>query len=185
MSETWTSAYDNPDFMVSSYGRVVEVKTGRVIKPTTAPTGYVYISFGGKGYRLNRLVAISFKGFPEKGFVCCHEDGNKQNNRLENLVYKTQKENIHDKYKHGTMFRGKKAPAAKYGKELTDKILALSEHKTCRQISEEIGLCFSTIARVIRYHKGRRRVKCLQTPHTYRSCPLNYLKTLVNQAQTF
>jgi hypothetical protein len=181
----WADAYDNSDFEVSNAAKVRHKQTQKAVTPVVDIHGYANICFGGRAYRLHRLVAISFFGFPKEGLVCCHIDGNKLNNNLDNLQYKTQKENIHDKYKHGTMFRGKKAPAAKYGKEVTDKILALYTHKTCREISDEVGISFGTVAKVVRYHKGRRRARRSTNPALSANCPLAYLKTLVNQAQRF
>lgn len=49
------------------------------------------------------LVALAFIGPRPEGMVVAHENGIKTDDRLVNLSYKTQLENIHDKFRHGTV----------------------------------------------------------------------------------
>ena len=55
----------------------------------------------------------TFVGRRPDGTECRHIDGNKLNNRLENLEWTTHKINELDKYKHGTIMRGPKNGYAK------------------------------------------------------------------------
>jgi hypothetical protein len=49
-----------------------------------------------KNIRGHILVMQTFVGYPEEGMVICHWDDVKDNNRLDNLRYGTNKENFED-----------------------------------------------------------------------------------------
>lgn len=59
-------------------------------------------------YSCHRLVMLAFVGPAPEQYQVAHEDGNPLNNDLKNLNYKTQKENEHDKKRHGTDPRGER-----------------------------------------------------------------------------
>lgn len=52
--------------------------------------------------RIHVAVMQTFEGFPEEGLVICHYNDIKTDNRLENLRYDTQKENIKDAVRNGS-----------------------------------------------------------------------------------
>ena len=51
--------------------------------------------------RIHILVMLAFRGPTPKGKVINHIDGNKMNNRLDNLEFITQGENLKHAYDHG------------------------------------------------------------------------------------
>jgi hypothetical protein len=55
----------------------------------------------------------AFVGPCPEGMVCCHNDGDPSNNRLENLRFDTHKANCDDKLRHGTLCRGEEARHAR------------------------------------------------------------------------
>jgi hypothetical protein len=76
---------------VSSYGRV-KITTSLVTYGDNRE--YAAVNVDGKNYRVNRLVCMAFKpidNFAE--FVVNHIDGNKRNNRVENLEWTTHRGN--------------------------------------------------------------------------------------------
>lgn len=93
-----------------TYGRNKSTRTvrGRTLGLRVNPrSGYVQsvISVGGKvSYLYNhRLVCLAFNGEPaDDSMEVCHGDGDKQNNRPENLRWGTREENMADKKLHGT-----------------------------------------------------------------------------------
>ena len=97
----------------------------RECKQTLNTWGYmtVNLSKNGKGStkRVHRLVANAFLG--ESNLQIDHIDGNKQNNRLDNLEYVTPKENTNRAWKKGI---------AKYTDERKEKLreIALEKWKT-------------------------------------------------------
>lgn len=94
-------------YAVSNLGRVMRTSPGKRTRPgkilVTTPNscGYPYVEIGRKGYKVHALVAAAFIGPRPSGMQINHKDGNKQNNRLENIEYCTQSENIRHSYRHG------------------------------------------------------------------------------------
>ena len=76
---------------------------GRILfASSTAKTGYSIVHFGnGQSGLVHRLVLTAFVGPPPEGTECCHNDGNPQNNRLENLRWDTHQSNLLDQAVHG------------------------------------------------------------------------------------
>jgi len=80
----------NPYF-VSNYGRF---KSASIFKTHYAIiNGYNVVSIKGKTLYLHRLVGLTFLDNPENKKCINHKDGNKLNNRLENLEWATNLEN--------------------------------------------------------------------------------------------
>jgi hypothetical protein len=109
-----------PGYSVTDDGKVWSSKRHRWMK--TRPNHYghrmVMLSLCGnyRPYRVHRLVLFAFRGQPEPGQVARHLNGNPADNRVENLVWGTQQENIDDKFRHGTICHGDRH----YNAKLTD-----------------------------------------------------------------
>ncbi len=84
-------------YMVSDCGRVMNVKSGRILKLFTGRR-YVQLNLYKNGLPtccwVHRLVLCAFKGLPKDDQECNHKDGVKHNNRLRNLEWMTRKENV-------------------------------------------------------------------------------------------
>ena len=90
-------------YQVSNFGRVKSTvhfthKKDTILKGDIKNGGYVYVNLyknhKGTKFYVHRLVAKAFlKQYDDKQYVN-HIDCNKQNNKVENLEYCTQKENI-------------------------------------------------------------------------------------------
>lgn len=97
----------------------------RECKQTLNTWGYMTVNLSKNGKsntkRVHRLVANAFLG--ESNLQIDHIDGNKQNNRLDNLEYVTSKENTNRAWKKGI---------AKYTDERKEKLrkIALEKWKT-------------------------------------------------------
>jgi hypothetical protein len=111
MTESWLQVEENDKYLVSNKGRVFGVY-GKMLKPHENTGGYLRVSMSKNGKTIKRsihsLVARAFIGRRPCGFQVCHLNGNKQDNRVENLKYVTPKENTSHKLRHGTMLRGDK-----------------------------------------------------------------------------
>jgi len=96
----WVAIEQFPAFEVSNDGRIRGPRGAR--KAWVNENGYVMIGFAcgprrTKHFRVHVLVAAAFIGPKPIGMDINHKDGNKQNNRVENLEYMTRSENC----KHG------------------------------------------------------------------------------------
>ena len=80
-------------------------------------TGYLCVNLTSRGRRsqesVHRLVLQAFVGLPSSTYEACHNDGDRKNNRVENLRWDSRKNNHADKKKHGTWQVGSNNGSAK------------------------------------------------------------------------
>lgn len=100
MSETWATIDDHEQYEVSSMGRVRNRRTGLVRKPTANEKGYLRVQLGGSWLRIHRLVAAAFIPNPCGKPQVNHIDGDKTNNRADNLEWCTNVENARHAVSH-------------------------------------------------------------------------------------
>ena len=97
----WKSIPDHEGvYEIDSGGNIRNLNTGRELRPYLNAGGYREVTLGRKSWRVHRLVLLAFVGPSELGVR--HLDGDKLNNKLSNLAYGTQRENVHDSMRHGT-----------------------------------------------------------------------------------
>ena len=94
-----------PNYIVSNEGDVINKESGKCLKPHQITGGYleVQLSKDGKSYhkRLHRIVASSFCLKEVEATEVNHIDGNKANNRADNLEWVTKSENMNHAYRTG------------------------------------------------------------------------------------
>ena len=100
-------------------GRIYSHLTNRFLKQQKTHRGYMSVHLFKNGVssrkRVHRLVAKAFISNPNEKEQINHIDGNKENNRVENLEWCTRSENAKDAYENGLMDKTKKW-ASKMGK---------------------------------------------------------------------
>ena len=91
----------NDRYSVSDCGDVRNDETVRILKGRPVNGGYLYVVLHGKSVAVHKLVATAFIPNPENKEQVNHIDGNKRNNRVENLEWCTRSENIKHAYRIG------------------------------------------------------------------------------------
>jgi hypothetical protein len=126
--EIWRDIDGHSGYQVSSLGRIKSVDRqvlarrggtvrtvsliGKILRPRRLPNGYLRASLGaGSDEYIHRLVLLAFVGDCPLGMECAHDDGDRSNNKLSNLEWKTPSANGLDKRRHGTALFGAKNPA--------------------------------------------------------------------------
>ena len=113
--ENWAIIKDFENYAVSDHGRVkrlagYQARQERIRKPSPIPSGYMQVNLCRDGKHIqryiHRLVAEAFLGLRPDQQVN-HKNGNKHDNRLENLECVTQSENILHAYANGLVSRPK------------------------------------------------------------------------------
>lgn len=121
-TEEWRLIPGFPGYEASTTGcvrsverRVSQVRYGKIhyiTKPATVlatrdQSGYSVVQLRRADRRptakvVSRLVLMAFTGEDIPGLDCCHINGDRQDNRPENLRWGTRQENVDDMLRHGT-----------------------------------------------------------------------------------
>lgn len=139
--EVWCGIPGWPRYFVSNLGRV---KGPRGLKKLTPDRdGYLRASLsrGGKSHTraAHRLVLQAFAG--GCGQHARHLNGDRTDNRLENLRWGTARDNMRDRREHGTWPTGENHPRARLTPDVVRHIRALrASGVTNGQVSERMGI---------------------------------------------
>jgi len=155
-----------PEYEVSEHGDVRRVAGGQgaqrnhVLRPWVNPkSGYLQLTLWRHNQRVqltvHRLVALAFHGSPptEKHSVA-HNDGSRTNNHYTNLRWATQRENMADRVRHGTVNHGPRNGQAKL-----DEICVRAIRKMCaagvrrKSAAEGFGVCRQAVDSIVNGHR--------------------------------
>jgi hypothetical protein len=106
---------------------------------------------------VHRLVLEAFVGPCPEGYVCCHNDGNPDNNHLENLRWDSYRANEADKLCHGTRPLGSTARSKLHEEEVLEIRRAKAEGISIHHLATTYGVCRQNIEAII-YRKTWRHI---------------------------
>lgn len=156
-AEEWRRIPTAPDWSVSSLGRVrretpaPRTWSGRILKQKREKQGYLVVHVRANGVpgtrRVHQLVAEAFLGPRPEGYETCHYNGDRSDNRVENLRYDSPKGNSDDRIRHGTANRGERHGSARLNRR---EVHAIRRLLAAGNSSYEVAPFFKVSARTVR-----------------------------------
>lgn len=128
----------------------------RVLKPVIDATGYPIVSLTDgtkkRNRSIHRLLALAYIPNPEALPHVNHIDGNKCNNKLENLEWVSVKENTQHAIRIGITdpTSDQRCPNKKRVKQYTLDGLLLAEYNSIHDAGRKTGVAWQNISKVIR-----------------------------------
>lgn len=134
-------------YEVSDLGAVHSIRAGRAMRcfVRDSKKGYVSVALSLEGRVrtafVHTLVLEAFIGPRPTGHQAAHLDGDRANNALTNLAWKTQSENEADKLRHGTALIGERANGSRLTADVIREIRAARANGESRpSVAERFGL---------------------------------------------
>jgi len=163
MEEIWKplkGIVENGDnYEVSNLGQVRRADSHKIMALTTVANGYKRIGLSLKGVKIthsvHRMVALAFIPNPDNKPMVNHKDGVKTNNKLSNLEWATQSENISHAYRNRLVRKqnGELGSAAKLNETKVRELRRLYELDgySCAKLAEMYGVSSSAVQNVVTY----------------------------------
>lgn len=138
------------DYVVYNDGTIFSLQN-KMFMTAINYNGYLSVKMGGKLESIHRLVGELFIPNPHNKKEINHIDGNKENNKVENLEWVSSSENIQHKiHQLGKDHRGSKNGMAKLTLEQVDKIKILYQAGyTQKKLGEMFDISQGKISNVV------------------------------------
>lgn len=157
MKEVWRDVVGHDGYQVSNLGNVrsyVKNKDGKDLKFIKNKQGYDTVCLRRGNRRLvHRLVADAFIPNPDNLPLVRHMDDNPSNNRVDNLAWGTQTDNMQDCVRHGRLVGDTRAAIESKRKMVIATNLSTGEELTFISMNEaarELDLWVQHISRVVK-----------------------------------
>ena len=131
-------------YQISCLGRIKSLKCGkeRILKLGSNPLGYSIVGLYKNGqqkfFTVHRIVAKTFISKSNDKSEVNHIDGNKKNNKVNNLEWTTRSENIKHAIKNGLFIFKPYVPKAKKIEQLDLNNNLIKTWNSCKEIVEEL-----------------------------------------------
>ena len=136
------------DYNITEKGEVINVKNGRVLKPQLNGKGYLRVSISGKLEFIHRLVAEKYIPNPNNLPQVNHKDGNKLNNKVENLEWSTNRDNRQHALANNLHVCGEKCTWSKLTEENV-RFIRANKNVSAKELAKKFNVSVSTIKDVI------------------------------------
>ena len=163
-------------YEVSSLGRIkalareIYYKDGRkghlaekIIRGSLMNVGYICVTFDSKTRRcVHQVVAEAFLGSAEYRQIVNHKDGNKTNNRVENLEWATPKENnLHARATGLNDQHGEKTNLSKYSDQFIDAVRNVyAEYQpTYEKLGSMFGLTGCHARQIVKFETRKKKTQ--------------------------
>lgn len=147
----WVPGYEGL-YEVSSVGRIRSAKkilAQMKVTKKRGPSIRLYKERTKKYFLVSRLVLMAFFGMPPTPkHHAAHNNGDRLDNRPENLRWATAKENESDKIVHGTYQFGEKNPSAKLTNQNVLEIYRLKNIERAVSIARRYGVAPSVVSKI-------------------------------------
>lgn len=117
----------------------------RLVRTPVGTHGYRHVNLhdgqgGSQGRTVASLVCEAFCGLRPEGMEVLHKNGDREDDRADNLRWGTHAENVDDQIQHGTVANGERSGRAKLTDEQVAEIRSLAGTMTHKAISERYGV---------------------------------------------
>ena len=175
MNEEWRRHPIIDRYEISNLGRVrraapgPNTRVGKILKQTwSGPHGYLIVHPSGFSNRqVHTLVLECFVGVRPPNLEARHLDGDRTNNRADNLVWGTPLENGQDRERHGRTARGSRGGRAKLTE--ADVRAIRSRHRprivTFEHLASEFGVSVACIQAIIQCRNWKHLGPQEEWPH--------------------
>lgn len=139
-----------PGYEADTEGNIYGVKHDQPLKSWSCRYGHLYLKLCVDKRRINaavhRLILETFVGPCPEGMECCHNNGDPEDNRAENLRWDTPSANTADRIKHGTSNHGERNGHAKL--TAGDILKIRNDERSQRAIGIEYGVSRTAISAI-------------------------------------
>lgn len=90
-------------YAASTDGRIYSIRRQQWLKPYVAGSNYLYVDLCGKNKRVHRLIAETYLDNPMGYATVDHINGDRMDNRVENLQWLTLSENVRKAHQKGVI----------------------------------------------------------------------------------
>lgn len=177
--EAWATIKEFPGWKVSTMGRIMNARTGYILKQQVDKDGYLKVSLGNTdNLSVHRLVAKAFCSCPDNDFdnwQVNHIDNNRQNNHCDNLEWVSGWQNFMWAYNQGRINWQKGLEAA--SKVNGRKVIILETGDIFRTVKDCADFLRATPQSIQRVLSGERKG---QHVHGY---TIKYLEDVQNEGE--
>lgn len=177
-------------YAVSNYGRVASIGffanvcgggkrwvKPRILRPGKSSNGYMNVALSGEPYTVHRLVARAFIPNPCNKPCVNHKDGDRTNNRADNLEWVTYEENEAHKYDVlGYVYKRKPWSAAERASRMANRAAPGDRPREQKIFCVETGERFPSISECARRINVKRSTISEAVKFGYRVKGLHYAK---------